>query len=48
MTKILVIEDAKDLREDVVEMLNLEGYNAYGAENGLVGVDVARNKIDQI
>jgi signal transduction histidine kinase len=42
--KILVIEDAKDLREDVVEMLNLEGFKAYGAENGLVGVDVARKE----
>ena len=43
-TKILVIEDAKDLREDVVEMLNLEGFKAYGAENGLAGVDVARQE----
>ena len=42
--KILVIEDAKDLREDVVEMLNLEGFKAYGAENGLAGVDVARQE----
>lgn len=49
MIKILVIEDAKDLREDVVEMLNLEGYNAYGAEDGLAGVDVARqNRPDLI
>ena len=42
MTKILVIEDAKDLRDDVVEMLTLEGYETSGAENGLVGVKLAR------
>lgn len=41
MPVILVIEDAKDLRDDVIEMLNLEGYDAYGAENGVVGVDMA-------
>lgn len=42
MTKVLVIEDAKDLRDDVVEMLSLEGYNAEGAENGIEGVRLAR------
>ncbi len=42
MTKILVIEDAKDLRDDVVEMLTLEGYETKGAENGVVGVNLAR------
>ena len=41
MAKILVIEDAKDLRDDVVEMLNLEGFTASGAENGVVGVKAA-------
>jgi two-component system sensor histidine kinase/response regulator len=44
MTKILIIEDAKDLREDVVEMLALEGYKAYGAEDGMVGVTVAKQE----
>lgn len=42
MTKVLVIEDAKDLRDDVVEMLNLEGYETAGAENGVEGVRLAR------
>ena len=42
MKRILIIEDAKDLRDDVVEMLNLEGYDAIGAENGRLGVDAAR------
>lgn len=44
MQKILVIEDTKDLREDVVEMLNLEGFHAVGAENGLEGITAARRE----
>ena len=31
MAKVLVIEDAKDLRDDVVEMLMLDGYETAGA-----------------
>lgn len=42
VTKVLVIEDAKDLRDDVVEMLTLEGYDTAGAENGVEGVRLAR------
>lgn len=42
MTKILVIEDAEPLRNDILEMLTFEGFEVQGAENGLVGVQVAR------
>jgi signal transduction histidine kinase len=42
MTKILVVEDSRDLLEDVIEMLELEGYDAYGAANGVEGVEAAR------
>jgi two-component system sensor histidine kinase/response regulator len=41
-TKILVIEDMHHLRNDVVEMLTYEGFDVRGAENGRVGVDLAR------
>ncbi len=44
MTKILIIEDATDLRNDVIEMLALEGYEALGAENGRVGLVVAKQE----
>ncbi len=40
--KILVIEDVHYLRNDVLEMLRFEGYEVAGAENGRVGVEVAR------
>ncbi|MEO1289331.1 MAG: response regulator [Chloroflexota bacterium] len=39
---ILVIEDSDELRMDVIEMLNLEGYITAGADNGLTGVEQAR------
>ncbi|MEZ4670731.1 MAG: hybrid sensor histidine kinase/response regulator [Anaerolineae bacterium] len=42
MTTILVIEDQLDLREDVVEHLMLEGFDAFGAENGRIGVQLAQ------
>jgi len=42
MPKILVIEDADPLRNDIVEMLGFEGFDVRGADNGRAGVDVAR------
>ena len=42
MKKILVVEDAQSLRKDILEMLGFEGYDAAGAENGIVGVQRAR------
>lgn len=42
MQKILVIEDESDLREILVEILDLEGFEAIAAENGKVGVRVAQ------
>lgn len=41
MTKILVIEDAEPLRNDIIEMLSFEGFDVRGAENGVIGVKVA-------
>ncbi len=41
MTKILVIEDADPLRNDIMDILSFEGYEVLGAENGVVGVDMA-------
>jgi signal transduction histidine kinase len=42
MNKILVVEDAQSLRKDILEMLGFEGYDTIGAENGIVGVQRAR------
>jgi len=42
MTTILVIEDVESLREEILETLSYEGFDVLGAENGVVGVQMAR------
>lgn len=41
MTKILLIEDEMVMREEILEWLKLEGYEAFGAEDGMKGVEAA-------
>ncbi|MEM0993597.1 MAG: response regulator [Bacteroidota bacterium] len=41
MKKILVIEDQLEVRENLVELLELSGYELYDAENGKLGVQLA-------
>lgn len=41
MTKILIIEDNKEIRENTEELLTLARYDVKTAENGRVGVDIA-------
>lgn len=43
MKKILVIEDENFLREDILEILRLDNFDARGAENGMIGVQAARD-----
>ena len=43
MKKILVIEDNTDVRENLAEILTLSGYEAFTAENGKVGVEMAQS-----
>ncbi|MEP7291599.1 MAG: hybrid sensor histidine kinase/response regulator [Chloroflexota bacterium] len=48
MKKILVVEDAPSLRKDILEMLGFEGFQAIGAENGVVGVSRAREYLPDL
>jgi signal transduction histidine kinase len=41
MTKILVIEDESILREEILEWLTFEDYDAIGAEDGAAGIEQA-------
>ncbi|MEC9347277.1 MAG: response regulator [Pseudomonadota bacterium] len=41
---VVVIEDDADIRERVVKGLTLSGYQVFAAENGAVGVGLARAK----
>jgi signal transduction histidine kinase len=42
MTKILVIEDDANLRQEIIDALNFEGYNATGAADGQEGIEMAK------
>ena len=47
--KVLIIEDNNDIRENVIEILELAGYQVFEANNGKAGVDLAiKNKPDII
>lgn len=49
MTKVLIIEDNTDIRENVVEILSLSGYDVFDAEDGTKGVALAtKNQPDVI
>jgi two-component system sensor histidine kinase/response regulator len=49
MTRILVIEDEAPLREEISDILMFEGFDVMSAENGRVGLDLARkNAVDLI
>ena len=42
MKKILVIEDSKDMRENIIDMLNEYGYSTFEAESGVSGLAGAK------
>ncbi|MEG4812015.1 response regulator [Microcoleus sp. F8-D3] len=48
MKKILVIEDDNLIRETVLELLKSRGFEAVGAENGQVGIQLAAHIPDLI
>jgi len=46
--KILIIEDNDDIRENVIEILELAGYQVASASNGKAGVELAFNDVPDI
>jgi Response regulators consisting of a CheY-like receiver domain and a winged-helix DNA-binding domain len=44
MTRILLIEDNPEVRENTTEILELAGYNVQTAPNGKVGVELAQKQ----
>ncbi|WP_183578072.1 response regulator [Mucilaginibacter sp. X5P1] len=46
--KVLIIEDNDDIRENVIEILELAGYTVTSASNGKVGVELAFKEIPDI
>lgn len=48
MKKILVIEDSAQTRDIFLQFLKAEGFDAIGAENGLVGVQRAIDELPDL
>lgn len=48
MTTILVIEDMESLREEILETLSFEGFIVLGAENGAIGVQMAKENLPNL
>lgn len=46
--RVLIIEDNNDIRENVVEILELAGYAVFAANNGKTGVDLAMKHLPDI
>ncbi|MGQ4649910.1 EAL domain-containing protein [Lyngbya aestuarii] len=46
--KILVIEDEDFVRENIIELLDAEGLNVLGAENGRIGIDLAKTQLPDL
>jgi len=48
MYKILVIEDDELVRENIIELLRIENFQAIGAENGRIGVQIAKEQMPDL
>ncbi|HBE17910.1 MAG TPA: response regulator [Cyanobacteria bacterium UBA11149] len=48
MSQILVIEDEKNIRENILEILENEGFDAIAAENGSIGLHLAQEKLPDL
>src|ERR1035437_6678604 len=44
MKNILVVEDEENVLENILELLNAEGYSSYGAQDGEEGINLAWEK----
>ncbi len=48
MAKILIIEDEQDIRDNLVKILTYEGFETLGAENGRVGIGLAKKMLPDV
>ncbi|NJK27932.1 MAG: response regulator [Coleofasciculaceae cyanobacterium SM2_3_26] len=48
MNRILVIEDEETIRSNIVDLLEAEDFEAVGAENGHVGLQLARDVLPDL
>ncbi len=48
MIKILLIEDNLEMRENIAEILELSDYQVFTAENGKIGVEIAKEELPDL
>lgn len=48
MTKIVIIEDESDIRQDMVEALMYEGFDVSGASDGEIGLQIIRETLPDL
>lgn len=48
MKKLLVIEDEEGIRESILDILNMRGFNAIGAVNGRLGLLLAKELVPDL
>jgi two-component system response regulator NreC len=48
MTRILIVEDEDTIRQNVLEMLEFEGFETLGAADGLTGLEIAREQLPDL
>jgi CheY-like chemotaxis protein len=48
MKKILIIEDEKNIRENISELLDMFGFEVVSASNGAKGIELAQNTNPQV
>lgn len=48
MSKIVLIEDNNEMRENIEEMLELADYEVFSAPNGKVGVDIVKKELPDL
>ncbi len=48
MRKVLIIEDSDDIREGIVEILDMAGFETQSAKNGKIGVELAIKNVPDI
>ena len=48
MKRVLVIEDEDEIRSNLLELLEIEGFDAMGGENGWIGLKLAREHLPSL
>jgi CheY-like chemotaxis protein len=48
MKKILLIEDHEEVRDNIQDVLEMEGFEIFAAQNGKIGIQLAREQLPDL